>query len=86
MDCRSAFNSLADLRLILENLYAKKEEASLLVDKGGLTRMKGLIADIKPAGGSDMGETVFHLENGDSFTLRQVAAVNGEFRSEYFEC
>ncbi|MBL7737169.1 MAG: hypothetical protein JNL51_17055 [Chitinophagaceae bacterium] len=86
MDCRSAFNSLDDIRLILETLHADKEQAFLLVDKDGLTRMKGGIVDITSAPASDPGETVFHLENGDSFMLRQIAAVNGEFRSDYFEC
>lgn len=86
MDCRSAFNSLDDIRLILETLHANKAQASLLVDKDGLTRMKGRIVDITPPPGSDRGETIFYLENGDSFMLRQIAAVNGEFRSDYFEC
>ena len=86
MDSRSTFNNLAGLRSILETLHVNKEEASLLVDKNGLTRMKGIIARIAPAPGSADEETVFYLDNGDSFTLRQVIAVNGEFRSEYSEC
>jgi hypothetical protein len=84
MDQRETFDSLQKLKTILCGLYQQGERASLLVDSDGLTRMEGRIASVKEM--ADLGSTVITLEQGEWIYLKQIIAVNGQFRSDYSEC
>jgi transcriptional regulator of heat shock response len=84
MDQRETFNDLQKLKDILNKLYQEQDIVSLLLDQEGLTRMEGFITSIEEQ--TDPGNTLVILNDTERFLLRQVIAVNGQFRSDYSEC
>jgi hypothetical protein len=85
MDQRSTFGNLDQLLDIITGLFKEKSRASLIIDKEGLTRMEGLITKVERNDGS-VGKTIVHLHPSENFTLNDVIAINGIFRSDYSEC
>jgi hypothetical protein len=69
---------------LLKGFHTGQTHLHLLVDDDGLTRKEGIIRSITPAEATLM--TKFTLDNGYSFLLNQLIAVNGIFRSDYSEC
>lgn len=84
MDKRETFGSLEKLKAILDKLRQEQEKASLLLDQEGLTRMEGFISSIDDQ--PDLSTTVVTLNGDAKILLRQIVAVNGQFRSDYSEC
>lgn len=84
MDQRQTFDSLQKLKTLLQDLYQQQEKAAFLLDQEGLTRMEGRITAIEEQ--SSPGLTTIVLDQGNQFLLKQVIAVNGQFRSDYSEC
>ena len=84
MDKRTTFTGLHELQSLLTTLYKEKDNASLLVEDKGLTRINGIITNIESA--STDGNSSIQLNNTASISLKDIIAVNGVFRSEYTEC
>ncbi len=84
MDSRITFDNLADLLEVLKETYLVGETASFMVDREGLSRVEGTVTGIEP--GDSLGGFLIRLDNGESFFLGEVIAVNGIFRSDYTEC
>ena len=84
MDTRTTFTGLGELYGLLSTLRDKKQEAALLVDKNGLTRVNGIIVTIK--GSPASGDAVVTLDNQEEILIKQIVAVNGTFSSDYTEC
>lgn len=84
MDQRKTFASLQELLAILRPLFQQGETASFLVDDEGITRIEGMITAVDEQ--KETGETVITLDHAANFLLKQIIAVNGQFRSDYSEC
>jgi hypothetical protein len=84
MDQRETFDSLQKLKAVLQGLQQQREKASFLLDDEGLTRTEGIIASIEEK--PDLGSTGVVLDHGETIVLKQIIAVNGQFRSDYSEC
>lgn len=82
MDQRTTFRDYTELFGLLENLRGVK--ASFLLDHEGLTRLDGTVTSLTQAG--DPAQSMLVLDDGPSFRLAQVIAVNGTFRWDYSEC
>ena len=84
MDKRKTFDNLLQLKNLLQTILAQKEKASFLVDNTGISRMEGLITGIEEK--SSIGETIITVNQTDEILLKEIIAVNGQFRSDYSEC
>ena len=84
MDQRLTFDNLQKLKTILQDLFQQQQTASFLLDSEGLTRMEGLITSIDEQ--PDLSSTAITLDQKNRILLKQVIAVNGQFRSDYSEC
>jgi hypothetical protein len=84
MDQRTTFSNLAELLEIISIAFKQKEKCSFIIDKEGLVRMEGLITKVEQ--NSTIERTVVHLQPANYFSLDEVIAINGIFRSDYSEC
>ena len=84
MDSRNTVVTSEVFLHILTGHQENHQEVSLLVDKDGLTRLHGFIVCIHAD--NKFLKTKIELENGHSFLLKELVAVNGMFRSDYAEC
>ena len=69
---------------VLSEYQENHHEASLIIDQNGLTRVEGHIVSIHAE--NDFLKSKVELDDGTSFLIEQVVAVNGMFRSDYSEC
>lgn len=69
---------------VLLEYQENHQDVSLLIEKDGLTRAEGHIVNIHAE--KDFLKSKIELDNGSSFVLEDVVAVNGMFRSDYSEC
>jgi hypothetical protein len=84
MDQRETFGSDKNLLAALAQIQQQHSKASLLVDDNGLTRMEGLITSIEE--NNRLPQTLIGINNQRSFELKNIIAVNGQFRADYSEC
>ncbi len=83
MDERITFKDERQLLSIFLDLEQEQQQASLLIDDEGLTRLEGKINRIEQA--ENMGKTKILIDNNEPIDLAQVIAVNGLFRDDYSE-
>ena len=84
MDTRTTFNSAEELLAIMSSLCEKKQQAALLIDSGGLTRIQGEIISIDKQ--EEISKTVIHLSAHEPVELKNIVGVNGIFHADYSEC
>lgn len=84
MDQRNTFKDLSQLLSLVSALKDKKEKASFIIDKNGLSRMEGIITAVEE--NAIINKTSVRLNPSNIVLLDQVIAVNGIFRSDYSEC
>lgn len=84
MDRRTTFRDNEELITFLAALQQENKKVSLLVDDEGIGRMEGRIVSI--AKDQDLAHSSFTLDDNTKLLIKQVIAVNGNFRSDYSEC
>ena len=84
MDTRTTFNTAEELFDILFAICRQKQQAALLIDSNGLTRIQGEIVSIEKK--EDIRESVIHISGQDTIKLENVIGVNGIFHADYSEC
>lgn len=84
MDRRTTFKDDEELITFLSALQEENKKVSLLVDDEGIGRMEGRIVSI--AKNKDIPNSSFTLDDNTQLLIKQVIAVNGNFRSDYSEC
>jgi hypothetical protein len=84
MDTRTTFNTAEELLSILSSIYEQKQQASLLIDSNGLTRVHGKIISISKK--EDTSETVIHLSEHGPIEAKDIIGINGIFHADYSEC
>ena len=84
MDSRKTINTTQSFLELLKGYYANQERVSLLIDQEGLTRLEGLITSVQTKDKAE--DAVIQIDKGTSFSLADLIAVNGNFRSDYSEC
>lgn len=84
MDQRITFKDDQQLLSIFLALEQQQQQASLLIDDEGLTRMEGKVNGIEQ--NKNMGKTKIIIDSNKPIDLAQVIAVNGLFRYDYSEC
>ena len=84
MDKRETFENDQNLLNTLVQLQQENSKASLLVDDNGLTRMEGLITSIEE--NNTLPQTLIGIDDQKALTLKNIIAVNGQFRGDYSEC
>ncbi|MGE5519632.1 MAG: hypothetical protein ACM3VS_06850 [Candidatus Dadabacteria bacterium] len=85
MDSRDTVISPENFLDMLGSYLQHQSMVALLVDSDGLTRIEGKIHSLTFVGETTL-DTKVTLDNGYSFFLHQMIAVNGKFRSDYSEC
>lgn len=71
-----------ELLQLLQALQATGGNASLFVEDQGMGSENGLIEDIR----EENGTCIITMNGNRSFTLQQVMAVNGTFRTGFSTC
>lgn len=71
-----------ELLLLLQELHASGAQASLFVEDQGMGSENGKIESIREGNGT----CIITLDGNRSFTLQQVMAVNGTFRTGFSTC
>lgn len=84
MDSRKTINTAQSFLELINEYYANQERVSLLIDQEGLTRLEGLITSVQMKDKAE--DAVIQIDKGTSFSLADLIAVNGNFRSDYTEC
>jgi hypothetical protein len=84
MDIRDTVITPASFFPILLDHYKTNSKVSLLIDKEGITRVEGFIAEIKTS--DDVLISTIILTDQTIFQIKDVIAVNGLFKSDYSEC
>jgi len=84
MDQRQTFKDAQQLFSFISQIFQEKQTAALLIDKDGLTRVEGIITSIQP--NANVEETLIKVDENTTFTIKEIIAVNGLFRSDYSEC
>ena len=84
MDSRKTINTAQSFLELINEYYANQERVSLLIDQEGLTRLEGLITSVQTKDKAE--DAVIQIDKGTSFSLADLIAVNGNFRSDYTEC
>jgi hypothetical protein len=84
MDSRKTINTAQSFLELINEYYANQERVSLLIDQQGLTRLEGLITSVQMKDKAE--DAVIQIDKGTSFSLADLIAVNGNFRSDYSEC
>lgn len=84
MDRRITFKDDKQLLSIFLDLEKQQQQASLLIDDEGLTRIEGNVNRIEQA--ENWGKTKIIIDSNEPIDLAQVIAVNGLFRDDYSEC
>ena len=79
-----SFNNAEELLSILSSIYQQKQQASLLIDSNGLTRIQGEIISIIKK--DDISKTLIHLSKQDPIKLKDIIGINGIFHADYSEC
>jgi hypothetical protein len=83
MDSRKTINTAQSFLELINEYYANQERVSLLIDQEGLTRLEGLITSVQMKDNSE--DAVIQIDKGTSFSLADLIAVNGNFRSDFTE-
>ena len=84
MDIRNPVISADYFLMALAEYQENHQPVSLLLDQQGLARMEGFVVNIHAD--EVLLKTTIELDNGHTFTLKDLLAVNGLFRSDYSEC
>lgn len=81
MDQRQTFSDISELKNILIKLIEDKKNADFLIEKNGLTRLSGVINELKEG-----GDNLIVVNGNSEIKLNDIIAVNGIFQSDYSEC
>ncbi|TKK70998.1 hypothetical protein FC093_04785 [Ilyomonas limi] len=84
MDKRDTFKDYQQLLSIFLNLQEQQQQAALLIDDEGLTRIEGKITNVEQS--EDIGKSTIAIDNKEAVILEHIIAVNGLFRDDYSEC
>ncbi|MGN6163958.1 MAG: hypothetical protein ACTHOF_05385 [Flavisolibacter sp.] len=84
MDKRETFDDLQKLKAILKTLWQQQSKASFLIDDNGLIRVDGVVSFIDEQ--ADLNLAIVTIDGDNNILLKQIIAVNGQFRSDYTEC
>jgi hypothetical protein len=84
MDKRETFDDLQKLKAILKIIRQQQSKASFLIDDNGLVRIDGVVSFIDEQ--ADLNFAVAIINGNNNILLKQIIAVNGQFRSDYSEC
>ena len=84
MDKRETFDDLQKLKAILKTLWQQQSKASFLIDDNGLIRVDGVVSFIDEQ--ADLNLAIVTIDDDNNILLKQIIAVNGQFRSDYTEC
>jgi len=84
MDQRQTFEDSDELLSFVSQIFQQKQQASLLIDKDGLTRVEGTITAINEH--NNVNETSIVVNNTIPFAIKEIIGINGIFRSDYSEC
>ncbi len=81
MDQRQTFSDISELKNILIKLIEDKKNADFLIEKNGLTRLSGVINELKEG-----GDNLIVVNGNNEIKLNDIIAVNGIFQYDYSEC
>lgn len=81
MDQRQTFSDISELKNILIKLIEDKKNADFLIEKNGLTRLSGVINELKEG-----GDNLIVVNGNNEIKLNDIIAINGIFQSDYSEC
>ena len=84
MDQRQTFKDSDELLSFVSQIFQQKQQASLLIDKDGLTRVEGTITAINEH--NNVNETSIVVNDTIPFAIKEIIGINGIFRSDYSEC
>ena len=84
MDSRVTIITPAHFLPFLLDNYNAHNIVSLLIDKDGICRAEGYIANIESQ--DNILNSIITLSDQTSFQLKDLIAVNGLFKSDYSEC
>lgn len=84
MDKRETFDDLQKLKAFLKTLWQQQSKASFLIDDNGLIRIDGVVSFIDEQ--ADLNFAIVTIDGDNNILLKQIIAVNGQFRSDYTEC
>ncbi|HOY12447.1 MAG TPA: hypothetical protein PLY70_04875 [Saprospiraceae bacterium] len=67
---------------LIKTCFEQQSKASLILDINGLEKIQGLISVIE----EDKSNVLIKMDNGFTFSLNQVIAINGYFDPLYSMC